>query len=113
MSERPARIRYSILLAAVGIFLIAVAITLIVFFSRNAEPNLTYTVTGPFPEIPRLKLKGAKSAYDSGEAVFLDVRGADSYASSHIPGAVSIPLSDLETQMGKLNPDDWIITYCT
>jgi 3-mercaptopyruvate sulfurtransferase SseA len=61
----------------------------------------------------RLSLEEARAAYDKNEALFLDVRSAGSYASSHIPGARSIPLGELESRMGELNPDQWIITYCT
>jgi rhodanese-related sulfurtransferase len=45
--------------------------------------------------------------------VFLDVRYAEDYAAGHIPGALSIPLTELETRLGELDRTDWIITYCT
>ena len=64
-------------------------------------------------EAPRVSLEEAKAAFDRGEAVFLDVRSAASYADSHIPGALSIPLSELEARLGELDPSRWIITYCT
>lgn len=67
----------------------------------------------PYPEIARVSLGNAKAAYDLKQAVFLDVRDAGSYADSHIPGAISIPLADLETRLGELNKTAWIITYCT
>lgn len=67
----------------------------------------------PYPEIVRVSLGNAKAAYDLKQAVFLDVRDAGSYANSHIPGAISIPLADLETRLGELNKTAWIITYCT
>lgn len=50
----------------------------------------------PYPEIVRVGLGDSKAAYDLKQAVYLDVRDADSFANSHIPGAVSIPLNDLE-----------------
>ncbi len=62
-------------------------------------------------EIPRVALEDAKTAYDSGEAMFIDVRGADYYAASHIPGSRSIPLEKLESRLGELEPGDWIIVY--
>ncbi len=66
-----------------------------------------------YPDVARVSLADAKAAYDTHGAVFVDVRDAESYAQSHIPGALSIPLGDLETRRGELNPSDWIITYCT
>jgi hypothetical protein len=67
----------------------------------------------PYPEIVRVSLGDAKAAYDLKQAVYLDVRDADSYANSHIPGAISIPLNNLETRLKELDPSAWILTYCT
>jgi hypothetical protein len=67
----------------------------------------------PEPGIQRVGLEVAKTAFDGGEAVFLDVRDSNSYASGRIPGAVNIPLGQLESRVKELDPDKWIITYCT
>jgi 3-mercaptopyruvate sulfurtransferase SseA len=71
----------------------------------------------PAPETPleveRVSLEESKAAFDRGEATFVDVRGADSYAARHILGALSIPLEELEGRIGELDPNGWIITYCT
>ena len=61
----------------------------------------------------RVGLGDSKAAYDLKQAVYLDVRDADSFANSHIPGAVSIPLNDLEARWQELDPQTWILTYCT
>ena len=66
-----------------------------------------------FPEIPRVTLKDAFTAFQDGSAVFIDVRDADSYTNSHIPGAQSVPLAQLQEQLIKLGTETWIITYCT
>jgi 3-mercaptopyruvate sulfurtransferase SseA len=66
-----------------------------------------------FPEIPRVTLKDAFTAFQDGSAVFIDVRDADSYTNSHIPGAKSLPLTQLEDKLKKLGTETWIITYCT
>ena len=67
----------------------------------------------PYPEIVRVGLGDSKAAYDLKQAVYLDVRDADSFANSHIPGAVSIPLNYLEARWQELDPQAWILTYCT
>ncbi len=67
----------------------------------------------PYPEIVRVNLGDSKAAYELKQAVYLDVRDADSFANSHIPGAVSIPLNDLEARIKELDPQAWILTYCT
>lgn len=63
--------------------------------------------------IARVSPAEAKQAFDQQSAVFLDVRVADAFAESHIPGAISIPVAELESKLGTLNKQDWIITYCT
>ncbi|MBN8658639.1 MAG: rhodanese-like domain-containing protein, partial [Anaerolineae bacterium] len=57
----------------------------------------------------------AKAAIDSGQAILVDVRSADSYATGHAAGAMSIPLGNFEVNIDKLSleKDQWIITYCT
>ena len=67
----------------------------------------------PYPEIPRVSLEDAKAAFDSGTAVFVDVRGESSFAQSHIPGAISMTEADLPDHMDDLDRSSWIITYCT
>ena len=64
-------------------------------------------------KIPRVTLEIAKQAFDGKTAVFVDVRDAESYAAGHIPGALSIPLANLQNQLNELKTSDWIITYCT
>ena len=64
-------------------------------------------------EVSRIGVEESKAAFDSGEAIFLDVRSESSYAYNHIPGALSIPLAELEGRIDELDPEYWIITYCT
>ena len=48
----------------------------------------------------------------AGELVVLDLRPRDEYAAGHIPGAVSVPLDELEAQVALLPPDVEIAAYC-
>lgn len=79
---------------------------------QDANTELVF-ISGPYPEIPRVSLDDAKSAYDNDGAVFLDVRGDEAYAIGHIPGALSIAEDDLKDHLNELSPADWIITYCS
>lgn len=87
----------------------------------NSHPNTgavsVPTVANPTPStadaVTRVSLTDAKAAFDAKTAVFLDVRDAQSYALAHVPGALNIPLNELEARLGELNPNAWIITYCT
>lgn len=67
----------------------------------------------PNPEITRISLADAKSAFDTGKAIFVDVREKSIYDKGHIPGAKSIPLSEIEKRRGELDSRDWILLYCT
>ncbi|MFC7319626.1 sulfurtransferase TusA family protein [Halobacillus campisalis] len=45
-------------------------------------------------------------------AVILDVRESAEYAFGHIPGAISIPLSDLDERMGEIDDTKNIYVVC-
>jgi len=48
----------------------------------------------------------------AGEVLVLDVRPAEEYRAGHIAGAVSVPLQELEQQLGTLPKDREIVAYC-
>ncbi|OGO55275.1 MAG: ArsR family transcriptional regulator [Chloroflexi bacterium RBG_16_70_13] len=48
----------------------------------------------------------------TGDVVLLDLRPRKEYEAGHIPGAVSIPLEDLEAQLALLPPETEIVAYC-
>ena len=94
----------------------------------NADPIPTITIeiepgntpsTDHLPQteddVPRVVLEEALAAFHSGAAVFMDVRSADNFALSHIPGAINIPVNEIEANPAivTFDKDQWIITYCT
>jgi rhodanese-related sulfurtransferase/DNA-binding transcriptional ArsR family regulator len=48
----------------------------------------------------------------AGEVTVLDVRPLEEYEAGHIPGAISIPLDDLEARLAELPTDSEIVAYC-
>ncbi len=81
--------------------------------SRLAEIDL---VTREF-----LESRGAMSPVDrealiervkSGEVTVLDVRPDEEYRAGHIPGAVSLPLDEIEQRLSELERDREIVAYC-
>ncbi len=48
----------------------------------------------------------------SGQVTVLDVRPADEYRSGHLPGAVCVPLDDLEARLDDLPPGREVVAYC-
>jgi len=49
---------------------------------------------------------------DDGSVLLLDVRPEDEFALGHLPGALNIPLSDLERRLAELPKDAQIVAYC-
>jgi 3-mercaptopyruvate sulfurtransferase SseA len=93
--------------------------------SPQAAPNPTQIIetqltesAGDFPlteaDVPRVTIEEAKAALESGAAVVVDVRHPSQYEESHVAGAISIWLDDIEANPTSLNLDknQWIITYC-
>lgn len=110
-----------LILIAIGIVLILIVLILMLFNAENnggqaanALPTATLASDIPYPEISRISLEDARAAFDNKSAIFLDVRSADSYQQQHIPGSLSVPLDQLETQIpSQLDPNAVIIPYCT
>jgi rhodanese-related sulfurtransferase len=47
-----------------------------------------------------------------GLATIIDVRPAEEYRAGHLPGAVSVPLKELEAHLSELPKDQEIVAYC-
>lgn len=48
----------------------------------------------------------------AGLVTVLDVRPVDEFAVGHLPGAINMPLGELEQHLAKLDPDREIVAYC-
>jgi rhodanese-related sulfurtransferase len=48
----------------------------------------------------------------AGTATVIDVRPAEEYAAGHIPGAVSLPLDELQARLAELPDGAEIVAYC-
>jgi len=53
----------------------------------------------------------AHEAVDNG-ALIIDVRTTEEYKTSHIEGAVNIPIKVFKTQLSKLDKERSIVVYC-
>jgi len=49
---------------------------------------------------------------DAGLATVLDVRPEDEFALGHLPGAINVPLGELERRLADLDPGHEIVAYC-
>lgn len=71
----------------------------------------------PYPDTPRISVAEAKTLYDAGSALFVDVRDQEAFAEAHVTDSLSIPLAEMESNFqsvtASLPRDAEIITYCT
>lgn len=115
--RKPKRQKFPLLAVVVGGLFLLISAVLFIQFQNNQSASLPSSTSGqpgiPYPEIERVSLADARSALDAGAAVFIDVRLADAYAARHISGALNIPANETQARLAELDPNQWIITYCT
>ena len=110
-----------VLFIIAGVFLLMGAIILVLFQDNAQSPGTSSAITSTpltpnsivSSSISRVSVEDAKKAFDQGTAIFIDVRDPQSFADSHIPSSINIPLADIETSVPDLNHNQWIITVCT
>ncbi|MDT0328216.1 ArsR/SmtB family transcription factor [Nocardiopsis lambiniae] len=80
--------------------------------SRNADVE---AVRRAYLDHDGIRLVGRRELLSSaadGSALVLDVRPESEYAAGHIPGAVSIPLSELADRLAELPAGVEVVAYC-
>lgn len=48
----------------------------------------------------------------NGSVTLLDVRPADEFAHGHLPGAINVPIAELDAALAKLSREHAVIAYC-
>ena len=71
--------------------------------------NTFLTVKDELEPLPRQELL---ERVRDGLVTVLDVRPPEEYAAGHVPGAVNVPLSELEHYMNELDSEQEIVAYC-
>ena len=71
--------------------------------------NSYLTVRDDLEPLPRHELL---ERVREGLVTVLDVRPPEEYAAGHVPGAVNVPLTELEQYLKTLSPDQEIVAYC-
>ena len=113
------RSRVPFFLLGAGLVLITLAVIWALQLGAQASPLAaepavsSRPVNIPLPNIERVSLADSFAAFDQGQAVFVDVRFQENYDQGHIPGAVLIPETEMPDRLAELDPNQWIITYCT
>jgi rhodanese-related sulfurtransferase len=63
-------------------------------------------------EFERISVEELRERMARGEVVLLDVRPRVEFDAGHLPGAVSVPLDELERRLEELPPGRTIVAYC-
>jgi rhodanese-related sulfurtransferase/DNA-binding transcriptional ArsR family regulator len=71
--------------------------------------NTFLTVKDALEPIPREELLERTR---QGMVTVLDVRPPEEFAAGHVPGAVNVPLAELEQYLQQLNPQQEVVAYC-
>ena len=124
-SENNQRVRSEINLRKQSIFL-AMCACLGVACASNASPPVPVS-SSPTPaagghdhsahaleeKMPRIIPEELKRLMAAGQAVVIDVRPSDEYRKGHIPGAINLPMQQIEAgNYQNLPRDKRLISYC-
>ncbi len=63
-------------------------------------------------EFEQISAEELQERLHNGEVILLDVRPKVEYQAGHLPGAISIPLDELERRLNELPRDKTIVAYC-
>lgn len=80
-----------------------------IFASEKSSPSISQAAP------TMIHLQEARELQESGEALFIDARHPMEFARGHIPGALNIPLGELDQrkeQLEALPRDKILVTYC-
>lgn len=79
--------------------------------TREAGRLVWKGIFGGVPELSPQELKEYRREHHEDSYTLLDVRQPGEYEKEHLPGALLIPLPQLEGRLGELDPEKTIIAY--
>ena len=83
----------------------------------TAGQTSTYTPNPPSEDenasVARIAVPDLKARIDANQVTVVDVRDDTAFLTSHIPGAINVPMATVEAQLASLPRDKPIVTYCT
>ncbi len=93
----------------------SLVITILLALPVLAAPQASPFKAPPDEEsrVPRIGLAEFKKALAAGQIVAVDVRDQESYQEGHIPGAILVPLMEIQDRVAVLRKTGKpIVTYC-
>lgn len=85
------------------------------YFAERNKAEVREVVSDYFDNLDSLEPVSRQeliSAMRDGDVTLLDVRPDEEFALGHLPGAVNIPLDELEKRLSELPKDTDIVAYC-
>jgi hypothetical protein len=69
----------------------------------------------PYPGLPEISREELRQRLGDRSLTILDVHSADAFAQEHLPRAVNLPLSEIESRVRQVLPDRQaeIAVYCS
>ena len=67
----------------------------------------------PADEARRITAEELHKLWEKKAVLIIDTRGEPDYKASHIPGAISVPASEVATKLEELPRNKMIVAYCT
>ena len=83
---------------------------------EGASAEVAAPPAAPTPPFPTIDLAGAKRRVDDGSGLFVDARAPQQFNAGHIPGAINLPLDDVDrvfpSVADRLRQAPEVIVYC-
>lgn len=102
MNQRLVYIAGSVLAAALFLFAI--------WHATQRKPEQASAIV---PAASRIEPDDLYAHFQKHDVTIIDVRDAEAFAASHIPGALNIPLARVDSEVSSLPKGKPIVAYCT
>ncbi len=102
----------------IGLIVVVAAGVIIFLAQKTASVDSRPSPTGDqasssLSNVPRISPEEVLSRIESqADVIIVDTRAESSYHKAHLPGAISIPLEEVEGRYTELQAGKEIITYC-
>lgn len=100
-------------LGVIGVAAVILIALLVTRQPGTATPSTANNAAIPNPEVARIGLADTRGRFQQPGVVFVDTRSAQEFATSHIPGAINMPLPEVPSRFAEIPRDAEVITYCT